>query len=72
MTSWIFDAADPGRGAGDALNQPVGHDGALAPFISGGLQGVGVPGQRRVRGDALGDGQQGCQQGHGVRRRAQA
>ncbi len=65
------DACVAARGAGDAFDQFVCHDVALGPVIAGGLQGVSVAGQGRIRGHALGHGQEGGQAGHRVRSRTQ-
>jgi hypothetical protein len=49
---------------GDAVDQFVDHQLAAAAGVVVG--GVGVPGERGVDGDALRDGEQGGQVGHGV------
>ena len=67
-----LDAADPAGGAGGAFDQGVGHGLAAGAGVSGGAEGVGVPGQGGVEGDALGDGQQRGEAGHGVRGGAEA
>ena len=67
-----FDAGDPAGGAGGAFDQGVGHELAAAPGSPAVAEGVGVPGQRGVDGDALGDGEQGGEVAHGVRGRAEA
>jgi hypothetical protein len=65
-------ARDSPGGARSAFNQGVGHDLSTCPVIPFGAKGVGVPAERGMHGDALRDGQQGCQVGHGVRCRAKA
>jgi hypothetical protein len=41
--------------AGEAFDEGVGHDLPAAALVAGGDAGVGVSGQRGVRGHALGD-----------------
>ena len=72
MTSWISIAGDPAGGAGGAFDQGIGHELPAAPRVPGGAEGVGVPGEGRVDGDARGHGQQGGQVAHGVGGRAEA
>ncbi len=43
-----FDPGDPGRGAGAAFDQGVGHQLAAAPGVPGVPEGVGVPAQGGV------------------------
>ena len=57
--------------SGDPLDQGVGHDLAPAARVAGGGEPVGLPGQRGVGGDALGDRQEPAQPRHRVRRRPQ-
>ena len=60
-----FDAGDPAGGAGGAFDQGIGHELPAGARVPGGAEGVGVPGQGRVDGDAGGHGQQRGQVGHG-------
>ena len=57
-----LDAADPAGGAGGAFDEGVGHGLAAGAGVPVGAEGVGVPGQGVVDGDALGDGQQRAQE----------
>lgn len=53
--------------SGEAFGDGVGHDLPAGPFIPRRFQGVGVPDQGGVAGDAVFDGEQGAEPGHGVR-----
>jgi hypothetical protein len=67
-----FDAGNAPRCSGDTFDQGISHDLAPASIIPVGAEGVGVPAEGGVHGDALRDGQQGGEVGHGVRCRAEA
>ncbi len=67
-----LDAGDPAGGAGGAFDEGVGHELAAGAGVTGVAEGVGVPGQGGVHGDALGDGEQGGEVAHGVRGRPEA
>ncbi len=72
MTSWIsMPVIPPGvpvvrSTRVSAMSWPAG------PGVPAGAEGVGVPGQGGVDGDAAGDGEQGGEVAHGVRGRAEA
>lgn len=67
-----LDPGDPAGFSRDAFHKGVRHELPAGSGIPGVADGVGVPGERGVDRDALGDGEQGGEIAHGVRRRAEA
>ena len=72
MISWISMPVIPPGVPVTLSTRVIGHDLPAGTFIPAGAQGVRVPAERRVHGDAGRDGEQGGQVAHGVRCRAEA